>query len=59
MKVKFLKDYDGWITEDNSYKAGDVAEVEKWQVRPLLEAEVIVAEEAKPNPKRNVKPRKK
>ena len=53
VKVNFLKDYDGWITEDDSYKTGDVVELDETQVKYLLDAEVVeeVKPKAKPKPK--------
>ena len=60
MKVKFIKSYRGWITDEVFFKAGDVFEADSTQVKYLKEAGVIEAEKPKPRakPKPKAAPKK-
>ena len=53
IKVKFLVDYRGVLTNERFYEAGDVAEFEDKQASQLIKdnrAALVVAEKADPSP---------
>ena len=51
MKVKFTKDYRGWITDEVFYKAGDVFDATVTQEKYLIEMGVI--EDQKKSPRKS------